>query len=216
MRKTKPSLFLTAFVKITGFLPAWLFFKPRVFCDKGAKRRLPKPCILVSNHTSLLDFPLYLIVFLFRNIRFLMAEVLFKKGRLFSWFLYKLGGIFVDRDIRDFSFIGDCLTALEKGDSIGIFPQSRLPVNNVKFPFKPSVVMIAARTDAPIIPVYTDGNYGLFKRAAVMIGKPIYLKELCGDENLTAEKIEELRAYIENSVDELQIALEEKLKNGKK
>jgi 1-acyl-sn-glycerol-3-phosphate acyltransferase len=126
-----------------------------------------------------------------------------------------LGGIFVNRDSFNFDFIGESIEALDKGQSIGIFPQARLPVNNIKFPFAPSVVMIALRTDAPIIPVFTDGRYGIFKRASVLIGKPIYLKELCDQENPSGEKIEELRSFLEKRVEELGEILEEKTKNGK-
>ena len=118
MRQRKPNPFLIAFVKLTGWLPALLFFKPKLYYMEGAPRRLPKPCILMSNHTSLMDFVLYLLVFWYRNIRFLMAEVLFRNGRLFSWFLFALGGIFVNRDARDFSFVGNCLESLDAGIEI--------------------------------------------------------------------------------------------------
>lgn len=175
----KPSRFLIGFAKVTGYLPALLFFKWKVYREVGASRRLPKPCILVSNHKSLMDFVLYLCVFPLRTLRFLMAEVLFNKGKAFARFLYGIGGIRVDRDAYDFGFIGESLEVLDKGGIVGIFPESRLPVNGVPFPFKSSVVQIALNTDAPIIPVYTDGNYGLFKRAHVVIGAPIDLRELC-------------------------------------
>ena len=61
------------FVKVTGILPAWLFLKPRIRLAEGAKRQLPKSCILISNHISLMDFVVYLLIFPFRTIRFLIA-----------------------------------------------------------------------------------------------------------------------------------------------
>ena len=100
-----------------------------------------------------------------------MAEVLFNKGKMFSWFLYKIGGIFVNRDACDFTFVDDSLHVLDRKGVVGVFPQGRLPVGGKPFPYKPGIVLIALRTDAPIIPVYTDGNYGLFKRAHIMIGE---------------------------------------------
>ena len=163
-----------AFFKITGIIPAYLFFKPKVYLEEGANRKLPTPSILVSNHCSLLDFALYVFIFPFRTIRFLMAEVLFRKGKLFSAFLYALGGIYVNRDTKDFGFVSDALEVLDAGGIVGIFPQGRLPLNGVPFPFTVSTAFIAKHTDAPIIPIYTDGNYGLRKRAHVVIGKPIY------------------------------------------
>ncbi len=181
MRKKGFNCFLLVFLKITGILPALLFFKTKVYYeDKSVQSlNLKRPCILMSNHTSLLDFVLYEFLFYFNSIRFLMAEVLFKKSKFFSWFLKGLGGIYVNRDQVNYDFIGQSLETLDNNGIVGIFPQGRLPVNGKPFPFKPGIVYVALRTNAPIIPVCTDGNYGLFKRAHVIIGKPINIHDFC-------------------------------------
>lgn len=169
--------FCLGFVKITGYLPALIFLKPRIRLAAGAKRRLPAPCILVSNHISLMDFVLYLVVFPLRTVRFLMAEVLYNLSKPFGIFLDLIGGIHVDRDAKNFAFVSHSLEVLDDGGCVGIFPQGRLPLKGRKFPFTVSAAFIATHTDAPIIPVYTDGNYGLFKRANVVIGAPLSLRE---------------------------------------
>lgn len=169
--------FCLGFVKITGALPTLLFLKPKVRLAPGARRRLPKCCILVSNHISLMDFVVYLLVFPLRTVRFLMAEVLYNRSGLFALFLNCIGGIRVDRDSKDFGFVSHALEVLDSGHSVGIFPQGRLPRGQERVPFTVSTAFIATHTDAPIIPVYTDGNYGLFKRAGVVIGAPLYLTE---------------------------------------
>ena len=211
--KPKHNPLILGFVKLTAYLPAMLFFKPKVYyLDKKIQgRKLPKPCILMSNHTSLMDFPLYLILFPWRTIRFLMAEVLFRKGKLFSWFLRSLGGLYVDRDGMSFDFVGQSLEILEKGGTVGIFPQGRLPVGGKPFPFKPSISYIALRCNAPIVPVYTDGNYGLFKRSHVMIGTPITLPPV-EEEDLTKENYERLTRYLEQQEYKLKEELEQRLK----
>lgn len=167
--------FMMGFVKVTGILPALIFLKPRVI--KTRSRTLPKTAILVSNHRSLMDFVLYLLIFPFRTIRFLMAEVLYNKSKLFAWFLSAIGGIRVDRDRHDFAFVSDALEVLDNGGLVGVFPEARLPVNGKPFPFTVSTAFIATHTDAPIVPLYTDGNYGLTKRATVVIGEPFYLTD---------------------------------------
>ena len=167
------------FVKLTGVPMAWLYLKPRV--KKLYKKRLPKNCIIVSNHKSLMDFVLYLVVFPFRTVRFLMAEVLFNKGPLFAKFLFLLGGIRVDRDAKDFSFVSDTIEVLDGGGTVGVFPEGRLPVNGKPFPFTVSTAYIALNSDAKIVPVYTDGNYGINRRANVVIGEPFDINELKGD-----------------------------------
>lgn len=215
-QNVKQSDIITAFVKVTGFPAALLFYKPKVvYQDENMKKsKLPKPFILVSNHTSLLDFPLYLFVFFKRNIRFLMAEVLFTKNPFLSRLLYRLGGIFVDRDAFNFGFMGEALEALDSGKSVGVFPQGRLPINGKPFPFKPSAAFIAMHTDALIVPVYTDGNYGIFKRTHVMIGREININELCPKNLGDAEKIEIMTKKLEELVfslgDELKDRLDKK------
>ena len=214
MKKGKMNKLFLWFVKITGGLQAWLFFKPKVYYVDKSKQSLslPKPCILMSNHKSLMDFVLYLCLFWKKSIHFLMAEVLFNKGKLFSRFLFAIGGIYVNRDNVDFGFMADSIEVLDKGGCVGIFPEGRLPVNGKSFPFKPGIVYIATNCDAPIIPVFTDGNYGLFKRASVVIGTPIYIKDYYEEENPDSKKIEELTQMLENKMLELKEFLET---NGK-
>lgn len=212
MKKWFVNLFL-GFTKLTGILPAWLLFKPHVYVQEGARRRLPRPCLLVSNHKSLLDFVLYLVVFPFRTVRFLMAEVLYNKGSFFSFLLNAWGGIKVDRDGRDFSFVSDSLEILDDNGIVGIFPESRLPINNVPWPFTTSTAFIALHTDAPIVPVYTDGNYGLFKRAHVGIGKPLYLKDYCVDGMDEQETLAHLTKILEQKVYELKEEMEKQKTN---
>lgn len=211
-RKHKLVSFFVGFVKVTGVIPAWLFFKPKVHKVSKECKALPKPCILVSNHKSLMDFVLYLLVFPFRTIRFLMAEVLFNKGKLFSWFLYALGGIRVDRDDHDFSFVSDSLEVLDNGGTLGIFPESRLPVNGKPWPFTVSTAFIATHTDAKLVPVYTDGNYGLTKRANVVIGEPFYLTDFTKDGLSEQEQLQHLTEILEQKVYDLKTELEKGMK----
>ena len=200
--------FYLGFVKVTGALPALIFLKPRIKLAPGAKRQLPKSCILVSNHISLMDFVVYLLVFPFRTIRFLIAEVLYNRSKLFARFLNLIGGIRVDRDAKSFDFVSHALNVLDDGGSIGVFPQGRLPLKGQQFPFTVSTAFIALHTSAPIIPVYTDGNYGISKRVGVVIGAPIYLKELCIEGLSEQEQLSHLTKLLEEKV----FALKEELK----
>ena len=196
--------FCLGFVKVTGALPAWLFFMPRVHLAVGAKRQLPKPCILISNHISLLDFVLYLLVFPFRTIRFLIAEVLYNRSKLLATFLNLIGGIRVDRVSKSFDFVPRALQILDEKGAVGIFPQSRLPVNGQRFPFTVSTAVIALHHNAPVVPVYTDGNYGIFKRTNVVIGAPVLVQELCDASLSEQENILRITKILEEKVFELE------------
>lgn len=196
------NLFL-GFTKLTGF-PAYLLFKPKIHLLKNAKRRLPAPCILVSNHKSLLDFVLYLIVFPFRTIRFLMAEVLYNKGAAFSFVLNSLGGIRVNRDNHDFGFVSEAIEILDDKGIVGIFPEARLPVGGKPFPFTTSTAFIASHCDAPIIPVFTDGTYKLTKRTHVYIGAPLYLSDFKKEGLDESAQLEHLTKVLEDKVRSLK------------
>lgn len=187
--------------------------KPKIYFEDGAKRYLPKKCILVSNHKSLLDFILYLLIFPFNTIHFLMAEVLYRKGPFFRFLLNSWGGIKVERDNKDFSFVSDSVEILNDGGKIGIFPESRLPINNKPFPFTTSTAFIAINSNALVVPVYTDGKYGLFKRASVCIGKPMLLSDYVIEGLDEQEQLQNLTNVIENKVYELKEEIEIKSKH---
>lgn len=197
----------TGFVKVTGAIPAYLFLKPKVRLAPGAKRTLPKSCILISNHISLMDFVLYLLVFPWRTIRFLIAEVLYNRSKIFALFLNLIGGIRTDRDIKSFDFVSNALKVLDEGGTVGIFPQGRLPLNGKHFPFTVSTAFIALQADVPIVPVYTDGNYAITKRAGVVIGAPIFIRELCKEGYGEQEQLAHLTKLLEEKV----FALKEEL-----
>ena len=204
---------LVAFVKFTGFPVAIFYMRPKIYYMNPKKKhyKLPKPCIVMSNHTSLWDHPFYMRVFLFRTIHWLMGEVLFQKSKFFSWFLYSMGGIYVDREAHNFNCIRVALKLLEQGKTVGVFPQGRLPVNGVPFPFMPGIAMLATRTDAPIVPVYTDGNYGMFKRVHVMIGEEIHIKDYMKTKTPSGEEIRRLTKILEEKNNEVKAELERRL-----
>ena len=173
--------FCNAFVKITGWPVQFFAFRTKIFYeDRSVQgRKIQGPAILVSNHTSVYDYAVYIFVFITRTLRVVMAEVLFEKP-LLGWFLRSLGGIKVDRNTHDFGFVAEAEAVLAKGGVVGIFPESRLPKEGEErpLPFKDSAAYIALRSGAPVIPVVTDGSYFRRKRAHVLIGKPIDLRAL--------------------------------------
>ena len=83
------------FVKITGFIPQLFYFRKKVYYvnKKESNRNIKGSAIIVSNHKRLFDFALYMYLFMFRDIYTLVGEVMFNKGKLFGWFLKKIGCI---------------------------------------------------------------------------------------------------------------------------
>jgi 1-acyl-sn-glycerol-3-phosphate acyltransferase len=168
--------FWNVFVKITGWLPQLFCFRTKIYYQnrKVQGRHIKGPAIIISNHTSIFDYAVYIFVFFTRNLRFQMAEVLFEKkalARLLRW----LGGIFVNRNDFDFGFMAKSQDVLSKGGVVGVFPESRLPKPGEERPleFKTSAAFLALSSGVPVIPVVTNGSYFNLKRARVLIGEPI-------------------------------------------
>jgi 1-acyl-sn-glycerol-3-phosphate acyltransferase len=217
-KKKKMNRLLIATFKITAILPALLTFKWKVYYkNKSVQgKKLPKSAILMSNHTSLMDFAIWVLFFFSRTIRIWMGEVLFTKNKILTWFLYKMGGIFVDRNSAQIDFLSESIETLDNGGIVGVFPEGQLPVNGKPFPFKPGIVFLALNTDAPIIPIYTDGAMNLFKRTKVVIGEPINIRDYCKSKNPSQDEIKELTSLLQKKTYELKDVISDAQKNKKK
>ena len=205
--------FFNAFVKLTGWPAAFLCFRTKVFYEDrvAQSRRIRGRAILISNHTAVYDYAVYLFVFFTRTLRFQMAELLFRKPVL-GKLLKALGGIRVDRDSYDFGFVETSLRVLEKGGVVGVFPESRLPREGEEkpLPFKPSAAYLALSSGAPVIPLYTNGSYFRKKRAEVMIGRPVFAADLTDPALSDRENLDRVSRLLRQRVMELGEKLEER------
>ena len=203
--------FMTAFVKITGYLPQLLCFRTKVsYRDrKTQSRRIRGSAIVVSNHTALFDYAVLLFVFFTRVLRTQMAEVLFRKKGL-GLFLKAMGGIYVDRDSHDMGFVQKSLGILEKGGVVCVFPEARLPRKGEErpLPFQTSATYLALESGAPIIPVFTNGRYFQKRRAKVRIGTPIDARTLWDANEDEKTNLERITGRIRQTVIELGQELE--------
>lgn len=210
--------FLNSFVKITAWLPQKFVFKFQYFYEdkKVQSRKIKGPAIIISNHTAVFDYAGFLFVFFGRTLRYQMAEVLFKKKGL-GVFLKAMGGIYVDRDGKNFSFINESLKILNKGGVVGIFPESRIPLPDEEkpLPFKTSLGYLAINADVPVIPVYTNGNYFNNKHARVVIGKPLKVEDYYNPELTEKENIQLFTDACRNKIIELGKMMES-IENEKK
>lgn len=209
--------FWNAFVKITGYPAARLIFRTKVYYeDKNIQgRKIKGPAVIISNHTSVWDYAVYLFVFFFRTLRTQMAEVLFEKQPL-GLFLKMMGGIRVNRGSCDFCEMSESQHILEKGGTVLIFPESRLPLKGEEkpLPFKPGAAYLALMNSVPIIPVYTNGIYFKKEHASVIIGKPIYVTDLYDESLSEKENLKRISDTLRNKTIELEQNLNEQIKKG--
>ena len=199
--------FFQLFIRITGypFYRLWANPKYRFEDRKTQGRTIKGKAIIVSNHTTVWDFGFWLYALPLRAHRCIMADVLKHKNFFLTLFLTMNQGIFVSRKAQDLGFIGKCEKVLNKGGVVQVFPEARLANDDEEkpLPFKPSFVLMALETNAPIIPMYTSGNYFRKGRTKVAIGKPIYASELYDESKSRKENLLDIAETVRQKVIEL-------------
>ena len=201
------------FVKLTAWIPQLIGFRIKVYYeDKSVQsKKIRGAAIIASNHNTVMDVAVMMFVFWRRSLRFFAAELMFEKNFFMTLILRMLGAIRVDRNSRDFLFLEKSARLLEKGKVVEIYPESRLPKADEERPleFKPSAVYLALETGAPIIPVYNARKSFADKPTLVMIGKPIYARELVDASLDEKQNIEHITQILRGKIIELGKQLKE-------
>ena len=157
-----------------------------------------------------MDYMVNMFLFPFRKMGVVVAELIYHRSKWYHFGMKFFGGIRSDRDIKSMRFMDESVKVLRKGNLLQIFPEAETSDGRGLQFFKPSYILIALRAGVPIVPVVTDGNYGIFKRVHVLIGKKIYVSDYLHSENPTKEEIDEINRIIFAKVQELIALMEEK------
>lgn len=204
--------FVTGFVKVTGLPVQYFYFRKKIYYEdkKHTSRKIKGGALIVSNHTSVYDYPLIMYTFFKRVIHTLVAEVIYQKSSFMNKLMNDLGAIRVDRDTYNFNFMYKMIEILNNNKVGLVFPESRLPTEKDEpgqlLEFKPSYVYLALQCGVPIIPVYTNGVYGhkvrkaKKDRARIIIGKKFYINDLYDSSKTEKENIEFINDYIKNKI----------------
>jgi 1-acyl-sn-glycerol-3-phosphate acyltransferase len=172
-----------------------------VIIYKSKKYALPKPCIIVSNHTSYLDIifsPFYI-----DHTAVYMGKYELLKIPLFKYFFVYLD-IPVNRgSIKDsHKAFSDAGKKIDEGLSQVIYPEGTISENGKLRPFKNGAFKLAVEKQVPIVPVANVNNWkflqngGFFKSNGrpgipkIVVGDPIYTK------GMTEENIPELKEKV--------------------
>lgn len=207
-----------AFVKITGW-PLWtIIARPKIhYEDKAVQnRKIKGKAIIICNHTEVWDYPALMFLFPGRILRCVVAELMYEKNPFLTFVIKGLGSVRVDRNTADFAFLGKCGKILSKDGVVEIFPEARIQPGERKelLPFKPSVTYLALESSAPIIPVYTDGNYFGKGRNHIIIGKPLDVRQFYDDTRSEKENIAAITEFLRGKVHELNCQLRKEAENG--
>ena len=159
------------------------------------KENLPEgACVIMGNHRAWVDPFFIAIAARDREIRFMGKKELWG-NRIFAWIASQVRGVPVDRGNADMASIRMSMTVLKAGHTLGIFPEGTRSKGDVMLPLQGGAAMIALRSKCPVVPVFIDGNFRLFRRMTVRVGKPVEMDDLLAV-RVTRETCEDLTGRI--------------------
>lgn len=140
----------------------------------GAERVPEGAALLCPNHAHALD-PVVVALSLPNDSRisFMAKDELFHIPVL-GWFLRKLGGFPVKRGEHDLNAMKTSLKALQDGGRLMIFPEGTRVEKKGDAEGKGGVIVMAARTGAPIVPIYCGTKHKFLRRTTVIFGEPYH------------------------------------------
>ncbi|HUV16511.1 MAG TPA: lysophospholipid acyltransferase family protein [Pelolinea sp.] len=119
--------------------------------------------ILAINHMSHIDTPV-----LFVNLRrpdiTALVTTKYQERPFIKWFTETAEGIWINRDIADFTAIRKAAAALDQGLALGIAPEGTRSKTAQLQEGKPGTVMLALKSGAPIVPVGITGTEDALKK----------------------------------------------------
>ena len=168
-REPLSSLLLYRLFKWSVVVPMFrLYFRGRVYGQENVPQK--GPLLVVSNHASDFDPPI-LASYVGRPVAYMAKEELFKVP-VFGPAIRLYGAYPVKRGSADRSAIRAALASIEQGWAAGVFISgTRTPDARIHDP-KLGAALIAAKTQAPILPVSLWGTQQIMQKGSV-IPRPV-------------------------------------------
>ncbi len=138
--------------------------------------------IIAGNHLSNADPPaIGGFAGLVRDSRFVAKKELFDIP-VIGWFFRQNGYIPVDRarTIGDFGALKGVVQALERGESVVMFPEGTRSKTGKPQKPKSGIGFLVYKTGVPVLPVKIEGTFRMAffgKKIRITFGKPIHLKK---------------------------------------
>lgn len=158
------------------------------------------PCngrlVICANHSGLAD-PIWIVHALhLGHIPRIMAKKEALEMPILGRIFERIGVFGVDREGIDVTAIKKGLKCLKDEEELLIFPEGTRVRNGKIVEPKRGAVMLAARTDSPILPVYLTAQRRPFSKMKCVIGMP-YTMEFSGPKPTEAELEHETRRMME-------------------
>lgn len=154
-------------------------FRPKlVFASPKAKAQFPEgPCVLISNHVTMLDAGPIETLLHKKHFYGLTAADIIRDYKFIGWFLSFVPAIPIDRHNISLAWLRESRKRLREGHSIFLCPEGKCNYDKVISDFKPGFITLATLENVPLVPLYHNGEFNYFfgKRFRLIVGEPIHL-----------------------------------------
>ncbi len=196
------------FIRITA-IPGLLWFRPKyLYAGESARKRIRGGAIVMANHTGIFD-PVYLMLAIwYRRLHFICAREFFD-GKFTSWLFRQFHCIPIDRESFSMESLRRITEELRQGHVVSIYPEGRINTGEQLSPFKSGMVLMALKSECPIVPVYIRPRRHWYSRLVVCVGDRIDVKEALGPRP-SLRRMDEMAALLEEREKELAALAEGK------
>ena len=158
---------------VTGYPIQLIFFKRKIYYEDKKNTNLKKGGkLIISNHYNMLDYVNTSFIVFPRKLSAVTSEIPFR-SKLLRFGMKFFGNIKADRENKNMDFIKKSANIIKKKQLVLIFPEGRNTPDGNIHEFTQSYIAISHLGNCPIVPIVSDGNYGIFKRVHIIIGKEI-------------------------------------------
>ncbi len=167
------------------------------------RHRVPKsgPFLVVSNHMSIADAPIFMMGLPPATIHFWIADK-WRNMPWFGWLASRVGGIFINREGLDRRAIKEAVAILKAGGTVGLAPEATRSTIGQMIRPKNGAAYLAAQAGCPIVPIGIVGSDNLFgnflrlrrTKIEVRFGEPFTLPKI--DKRIRSKELEAYTDYI--------------------
>lgn len=151
------------FVLLRAIFRPFLFFRYGLRFDRTVSRYVKRPCIIVSNHTTVHDQFIVGIGFKFA-INFVASDSIFR-SKFNRWALRFLAqSIPIAKGSSDPSTIKNIMAVIKDGGAVGIFPEGNRSFFGETGYFKPTIGKLAKKMKVPLVIVNIRGGFNTAPR----------------------------------------------------
>lgn len=182
------------FLKVTGFIPAWLWVRPKIiYLDKSAKN-IKGGVLVASNHVTFID-PIILHCALMKRRLYCVATKEVCSTKIRKFLFTTANCILIDKQNVSIGNLRQISDALKQEKAVVIFPESSINHNDGVKEYKSGFVLMSVLSKKPILPVCIIRRDKWYKPIKVVIGEPVDASKMCSAIP-TMEEMEKVSEYL--------------------